>query len=542
VRGVARTAELQRIADLPRRSPGCSEQLRLELTRALKRDNGTMELWPLQASALIEAADHGGLLAPIDVGGGKALITLLIPVVAQLRRPLLLLPASLKVQTERQVIPQMQEHWHLHPRLTVLSYEMLSRPESTQLLEQLRPDGIILDEAHALKNASATRTKRFLRYMREAPQTKLYALSGTLTSKSLFDFWHLLKLALPGPKCPLPLSWSIVSDWDAAVGAAQNWSTRPPLAAGALQIFCSPGENSRQGVRRRLVETPGVVASDAKTIDTPIVISELRPEVPAVVRAALEDLRRRWVTPWGEEIEDHTALYRHARQLANGFYYRWRWPGGEPDREWLAARSAWHAELRALLKHSRPGRDSPLLATQAVIRGELKAVHWAAWAAVRHRYKPSPPVEAVWLDEYMIDYVQQWLSLHPSGIAWYDEAAVGAKLRERKVNVFGAGRTEALRLLRASGPIACSIPAHHTGKNLQAWCDNLVMSPPSSGKTMQQLIGRTHRSGQRAAQITVQLCLQTPELETALKTALERSEYVSDVTGGAQKLLIARRN
>jgi superfamily II DNA or RNA helicase len=100
----------------------------------------------------------------------------------------------------------------------------LSTKKGLNLLEELNPDLIICDEVHYLKAASAARTKRFLRYMRANPETKFVAMSGTVTKKSIREYWHLLKLALP-VDCPLPLRWVEMSDWANAL----DENVRPEL-------------------------------------------------------------------------------------------------------------------------------------------------------------------------------------------------------------------------------------------------------------------------------------------------------------------------
>ncbi len=549
MRPVKDTSELRRIMALPRRdSTGGQDlaELTQRLTQALKTEHGTMSLRTIQAFALAELygegpQEHGGLFGPIGVGQGKALIALLAPVVRQKFKPILFLPAPLKVQTEEQVIPEMRKHWRLHKNLRIESYNFLSSPKSTDFLEEYKPDMIILDEAHALKRSDASRTKRFLRYMKSHPGCELVALSGTMTQKSLFDFWELCKLALPGLKCPLPLHYSILKEWDAAIGADSSWSQDEPMEPGALEMLCDKGENVRQGFRRRLVETPGVVATSASAIGTSLIISKQNIQVPAQIATALAELRRTERTVWGEEVEDGVALSRHAKQLACGFYYRWRWPNDQPDVEWLFARSAWHRELRYHLKRNMSGLDSPFLVAGAIARGDLESEAYAPWVAIRGRHHPHPPVETVWIDTYMIDHALKWMSDHPTGIVWYEHTAIGERLRKAGAQVFGAGPDAARAIISAKGPLAASILAHGTGKNLQAWDSNLVLSCPSSGATWQQLIARTHRPGQMADEVTCDILLHTQELREAWIKALSIAEYLEHSTGDSQKLLLATK-
>jgi len=125
----------------------------------------------------------------------------------------------------------------------------------------------------------------------------------------------------------------------------------------------------RGAFRRRLVETPGVVATEESAIGTSLVIQAQRPIVPAEVQVKIRDVRNRWEID-GEELVDALSVARIARQLAAGFYYRWEWPGGVKDEEWLSARREWNREVREILKLSRKGLDSPMLIANACERGD----------------------------------------------------------------------------------------------------------------------------------------------------------------------------
>ena len=131
-----------------------------------------MELWPNQAAALLECYQCDGLFAPIPVGQGKALISLLIPVILEAKNPVLIVPASLRNQTNDQVIPKMREHWKLHSNLTIIGYSELSQLDNKNILDVVNPDVIVLDEAHYLKNLRSARSKRFFRYLKKNNNVK----------------------------------------------------------------------------------------------------------------------------------------------------------------------------------------------------------------------------------------------------------------------------------------------------------------------------------------------------------------------------------
>ena len=74
---------------------------------------------------------------------------------------------------------------------------------------------------------------------------------------------------------------------------------------------------------------------------------------------------------------------------------------------------------------------------------------------------------------------------------------------------------------------------------MQAWSENLVVSCPSSGKTLQQLIGRTHRHGQGADTVSAEFYFHTQILRDAWTNAVDEAHYLQDTTGNRQKILYA---
>ena len=262
---VARTPEVKRIAALPRRvwSEEAATALAAMLTRELKTPRGTMHLRPVQAIALYEAMERGGLFGPMRVGSGKTAVTLLCPLVLEAKRPLLLIPASLVEKTQRDR-DMLAEHWRLPTNMQVVSYEMLGLVQSAQKLEYIRPDLIVGDEIHMLKNRRAGRTRRVIRFMREYPETRFVGVSGTVMKASISDFAHVLRWALKD-NAPIPVGDDEVTTWAEALDEKVN-----PLARRNPEVFFDfgarpPGLNkltaARQVFQARLLETPGVVAS-----------------------------------------------------------------------------------------------------------------------------------------------------------------------------------------------------------------------------------------------------------------------------------------
>jgi hypothetical protein len=545
---VRRSEELERILGVPRRRAEVSEAELAELHRDLCLPAGTRRLRPIQALALAEARRAGGLFGPIGVGAGKSDIALLLPMVMRSKVAVLLVPANLREKVFQQDYPLLVQHYRM-PRLAnakvqtidsecvlhVHSYNELSSANQHDLLERLKPDLIICDEAHALRHPSAARTRRFLNYFRSHKDTRLCVLSGTMTSKSIKDYAHLAWLSLR-ENAPLPTKWTVLEEWAAALD-----SSPVPAPPGALLELCREGEAVREGFQRRVVETPGVIATTDNALGTSLVFSEREIRAPADVRAALKLMRETWTTPdEGEAFDDILTLHRYARQLAAGFYYKWVWPRGETQQvrtAWLDARKAWNREVMNFLTYrAKPGIDSPLLLAKACADGRISSMNYERWAALKDSAKPE--VEAVWLNDYLIQDAVKW-GQENVGIVWYEHASLGIEIAKAGgFPLFGPGADTILKE-RGTRTIVASIKAHGTGKNLQCFSQNLVTTAPTSGTVWEQLLGRTHRPGQEADEVTFDVYRHTIELRAAMTKAVRDAHYQQDTTGNRQKLLAA---
>jgi len=526
--GVANSAELDRIVALPRRTLDLDKVP--DLTPLFRLREGKLSLKPIQSAALLELEESRGGFFPIGVGYGKTLISLLAADVLHSKRPVLLVPPQLRDQLRLVEIPKMAQHFRL-PKITIVAYSELSIARGAHLLEELNPDLIIADEAHNLRKKTSTRTKRVIWFMRAHPECRFVALSGTMTSKSIKDYAHLCEGALR-ERSPLPRKYQVLEEWAAAIDTCDY-----PLAPGALtKLFEDKNDNVRRAFGARLRSTAGVVSTSEGAIGTSLRIHISRPELPTELGSALDRFRSTWELA-GEDYTDAVAYARVSKQIALGFYYRWDWPNDRKDEEWLEARSAWHREIRAYLsRHARPGLDSPLLYTNAVEAGTLYSDTYSGWKAVESR--PKPPTVAVWIDKtFLQKIVCDWVN--QAGIIWYSHQAVGELLENFNIPNYGAGSDRAILSADPTKTIACSIAAHGTGKNLQAWSRNLFLCCPSSGATWEQALARTHRPGQEADEVTAEVLLHTPELVAAWESSLADADYIETTTGVMQKLKYA---
>lgn len=544
---VAHTADLQRILSLPRRvwSPEDLDELTTELTSILRTPTGTMRLRPSQALALHDAALYGGLFAPLGVGEGKTLLSLLLPVVFEATRPLLILPANLLEKTQRER-GELSKHWRIPTNLRMLSYDALGRVSYDRELDDYKPDAIIADEVHRLKNRRAAVTRRVARYMHANPETKFAGFSGTVMRKSILDFAHALTWALK-TNAPIPHGREEQEEWAQALDDEVDPMAR--MQPGALLRFCSPEElarhpphvAARHGFRRRLTETPGVVATigAGERVDAAITIKGHFYDVRPVTDANFRTLREEWMTPDGWPLCEAVDVWRHAQELAIGLVYVWN---PRPAQEWLAARKAWAAFVRGVLAHSR-SLDSELQVANACDSGRLDATALKAWRQVRASYTPN--VEAIWYDDSALDACRKWMTR--PGIVWTKHALFAAELARRTgVPYFGAGGRDAkgAYIEDSSSPcVIASVAANREGRNLQAkWSRNLIVCPPPGGDWWEQVIARTHRPGQTADEVTVDVLLGCRENWSACQQALTDAQAIQDTTGKTQKLTLARLN
>jgi hypothetical protein len=542
---------LERILDLPHQDfmPD-AEVLVGKWTSALQRGSHCdMPLRPIQAVALEECywasqqTSPVGMLGNIGVGKGKTLLSLLIPEIFDAKNPLLIVPPSMRDQLEGDIFEWSKHYKFRMDFSNVLFYSDLSRPESTGRLREIAPDLIICDEAHYFRHASAARTKRFIRYMQNNPSTRVVLMSGTLTGSTLSDYAHLSEIALR-EFSPLPTHDHDIEVWGSVLNVdgepdGEAWRVLQPLDPVAAEK--RDVDRMRQAFYRRFATSPGVVSTTTSSCDAELHLHGEYPNISMEVRHIIQHLEEDWALPDGTDIIDATHYHRALGQLSLGFYYIWDWPDGEADEEWLHSRRAWASGVRAYLqRYSREGCDSPFLVEEYVRKtgkpGELKALleHWDT-----QRHKPEPPTKAIWLDIEPILHAVQWASTKERAFLWYHSRAVGDMLESFGIPTFRDGKDTPDP---KKHPIAAlSITVFNKGRNFQAWDDQLIMEVPTNGATWQQMLGRTHRQGQKSSVVQASIYQHTWPLRNKMIKAMERARYAQGMTGEPQKLLQAHR-
>ena len=532
------------------------------------------ELLPLQAQALSEATRAEGLLLAAGVGHGKELVFQLLPlVVPGVSTAVLFITTDMRdsLEMDREYYGQ---HWVLPnlvgghavpvpglPRLKVIAYSELSHEKFTAALAAWQPELVMGNEAHNLCRRESVRTRRVLSFGADHPAAHFVWGSGTLTTRSIQECAHLAALAL-GAGSPYPVDEDVLSEWASAVDPDEYRGDKLPALMGALVKLCRPGEDARAAFKRRRMNTLGVIDTTEGAVQIPLYMHRRDlPEPPENVKDALK-VARNGSRPDLEWFKCETDRARCLHQLAAGFYYKWIFPKNEFPRdkdlvdEWFARRQAWNREVRETLEHPVQYMDSPLLVTRAALRhlqGEegteqkpvLSTYALRAWLEVHKQVIPETKTE--WLSDWVARDALAWAQEAP-GIVWYSSKALERKLealvKEQKLDipVYGEGEEASGLLLRETGKrsVLVAMKPHHKNKDLTRFTRNLFTQAPPSSAMWEQLLGRTHRRGQRGEAVHAWLYLHTPELKGSFKKACDRALFVEGVTPGKQKLCYAK--
>jgi hypothetical protein len=555
---VSKKSEMKRICGLPRRQPWEGRALPPKTAALADR------LLPIQRELLADletAPAPCGVLGDVGAGFGKTLPSFLAPHILGLlgHQSLLIVPADLVNKTHNdhaewlEIFPELQDTFP-----EVISASVLSHPKYADVLFDRNPALLILDEAHTFSDPKSARTRRLIRYMQQNPKTRVMALSGTLTHKQLYRLSHLAELVLREHSF-LPLEegaldqWSMVLDYGVTpdnrsmeeLDLLVDWARLPrPKRTSIFSRDAHSGTmmaTYRAAYRERRSSTPLVVCTPDASVRASLNLRKWECDVPSSVLKALGDLSEKWELPDGTELVDTLEIYRHAATLSWGFYYKINYHG-EGVREWLDTRRAWGKAVRTQIEYIQgyANLDSPARVQEAASKGKAHprvCDAWRAWGAIRDLVQTEQTV--VWVDEdkellhRAIDYVVE----KQRAILWYRSKAVEDAIAEHgAIPVFGAGTN-------APGPdtplVACSIFAHGTGKNLQAWSDQLIMEHPNGHRDWEQLLARTHRHGQTSDSVLVDVATHTDAAKRSLFLGLQAARYAEETGPQRQRLCYA---
>ena len=544
-----------------------------------------------------------GQMGSVGVGHGKTLMTFLMPeVVRRLRgsvRPMLIVPAPLVTKTR--VAHGRASRFYRYPVPEIVSMSIISHMNHSNIFERIAPDIIIIDESHQF-GGDSTRTKRLQRWIMENPETILVSLSGTLTDKSITNYRHLIELT-HRHSTPIPDDEYDVELWQSLldVGGTPNGNARKALVplvnwhraqVGQRPVSSASEVNTdaaRAAYQYRMRSLPGFVGTDDVGCQASLLIRPWRVELPSSWREAADEFTDdgMWEKPGGEEVVDAFEASRARAQLSSGYYTRWIWPerdcpgpwygdeyagctraetclcrgtgrwAGE-DHDWLHYRRAWASTERHTLRaiEQRTGQDSPALIRDLAAAGKLGATAKRTleeWKARRGRYYHSgrvePPMEYVDMEpgpEWLAQVAKEWGKKNKKGVIWYASPHVGRALGRAGFKVFGRGTDlghESPRTLKVSLPCA-KIDVQGTGKNMhllkgKGWTRNLALEFGGSGRRWEQMIGRTHRAGTEADEVTWDVVVDGGLRSEMYAAARVGAQYIQETTGTRQRLCYA---
>ena len=532
--------EVRRILSLPRLD--AADRLPPAHAEDLLVPGTPHALRQVQLAALGEAQRSDGLLGVIGVGQGKFLISVLAPsVVPNTYRPLLLVPSSLLAQTKAEV-NRWRDHFRIHENLLVMSYDDLSSAKKQAMLTAHAPDLIVADEVHCLARRESARTRRFIQWFQEHPDTRLVALSGTMSNRSLLDYDHIAELALR-ERSPLPRDWVEVQAWAACIDARPEAPPTDHQRAAVqplVDAYPTPENTPRASYYARLRSAPGVICTvDTSAAECSIVLRTRRLDKPEALVEAMKVLRTRWELPDGTELLRASEQAAAMRQLQTGFYYTWDWGPKGPNQQWLEARAGWARVVRNTLARRLPGVDSPLQVEQRVRAGQGTSVDSMALGKWDEQDQRPPPVKTTWLSyafvDDLLDCVDRLERERGPVLVWCESIALLDALEECGMAVLRPGAP----VPKKPRTVALSRSSFGTGRNLQAWNTNLVPEVSSSGKGWEQRCGRTHREGQDADDVLIEVPFWDGIALTYLTAARDDAAYVQQSTGQQQKLLLA---
>jgi hypothetical protein len=550
--------EIDRILALPRKDVDdfppnlerdMSEMLRtgVPVPERLAKQVPTM-LYQHQARFLYRALEahheHGGkqgVASDIAVGGGKTLLSALIPVICDFKRPMLLLPSGLREATKR-LLDLYKPYW-LHVPTSVIGYSELSTDRDNKLFELFRPDCIICDEVHLLGNEDSARTRKFQRMLEENPDLPLFVLSGSLYQSSISRSWHIFKWVY-GDKSPLPVrshqAFMFAQATDPNKDGVVDHESIRMCHLDKLTDDRSDGW-PRRAIGERIRLHPGFASMDGVWDGVPLEISVTHLTMEEECARVLAEIATTRERPDGEPLDDNDAagIYRVSNELSLGYWNSWDpWP----VKEWRFARRAWLGAVREVKKLSNR-LDSEGAIKKAIRRGDPEVADLAEildeWEEQDATYKYRTRPNWICKDTPVIRYAVEWAAENPKGLIWVQDVAAAKLIASKaKIPYFGDLQGVGKRPMVEDHEGCCvlSIDANMAGRNLQfKWHKNLVLTPKSNNTDNEQMIGRTHRTPQDKT-VSVEYVVAHQYQYDALKIAYQKAKADEEFSHKPQKL------
>jgi hypothetical protein len=522
-------------------------EIAAELTSIYRTPTGTMTLRNLQGQFLLGCASAGppmGGATNMSVGMGKSLALAIAMAMAGGDRPM--------IMTEASNIPQMRadfERYRLHFEFPTYyrleSYNLLSDQKYANLLEEVRPTFLGLDEAQNVRPGKP-RWKRIERFRKLCPDSPVLALSGS-PGRSIDVYAHLFIWAVPALSAtnggPIPVD-------------EEGVPRGPEFREWCKRLKEDP--TFHQVTWGQIKSTPGIIISAETYTDTPLVIRHNVLPTPDEMEPHWQRLREFGEAPdgWATEQGGLGEQWMLARCMSNGLYYE---HDPRPSLEYLEIRKEWVRQVNRTIDAGTGiaggPYDTPGQVARAVLAGRLPRAAYDAWMRIKPTYNPI--TRTTWLSRAALEWAAAWGENAASkasrksggGIVWVEQTGFGEELsRMTKWPFYSDGARNAKRqhvsLADAPGTppvIICSTKSCGTGKNLQhRFSRALFTSPPSNNDAAEQYIGREHRHEQSEPIVEVDLlfgCLE--DWSGWYKAEAEARDAEEDLTA-QRKILLAR--
>lgn len=506
-----------------------------ELTEALRCPGGQQDLRPIQAMAIREALQVGGLVLNARVGAGKTLVAAVLATVYEDQRPLMVIPGGFETKTDNE-LAQYRKHWNLGHQIQIITYNDIARDVDERIFRTYEPGVIICDEVDKLRRvrgASGSGTaKRVAAYMAAHPETRFMGMSGTLYKEGLKDFAHITNWALKN-QAPVPRIPADIDSWH--MGLKGNQGMWPKMRQ---QLGIGEADDVVKAFRERLWHSPGVIISVDQFSDVPLTLETIA--LDNGTQDVLQELYATGETPDGLDVLDMVdgeadsgagTTWAAERQIALGFYYK---PDPSPPVPWALARKGYFKMVRRMLA-------SGLFNTELQVRRWAEREQnplWLKWKAIQPTFEPH--FVPVWLNTKALDHCKRWG--RDGGIIWTDHRAFAGRLSHET----------GWRWFSSEGKDATGMPIEEcrdrtiiasrfscgTGRNLQAWHRGLITAIPGNGRDAEQLFGRQHREGQtRPVELSILFGCRAHAND--LRKVMALSEQEAEEMGRTNKILTA---
>ncbi len=566
--------DFERIQGLPVRSivRARGEELADELTPLLVTERGRTHSYEsiggrrvevakpsrlnwLQAYSIHEAVAQGGAYLQLPVGSGKTLLTFLLSYIFDALKPVLVVPEALIEKTNIE-FQQYRTHWKLHDHPTrIIGLRQLTQDGNVDMLAEYKADLYLLDEVDMLSNQNSSMAKRLARDI-DKRNVRTVAMTGTGGRFSILTFTHLITWALK-ESAPVPLVEYTGGEREVEVWASAldektpgDWGSgkrrvRPGVLTDLIEVTedDDPDVNdftelgyARAAFRKRLNSTEGCIISDEDSCDKALRVELATCVSDTAIERAFREFRLN-VLPDGDVIADSLSRWAQAKALGRGYYRRWVVP---PPDWWNEPRKA-YAKLCAKIIQRTAWTEKPLDTRKAVHREFPNHPIVAEWEEVKDEWEGE--TEPVWISGSVVDEVAA-AAHREHCIIWTESLPFGEALADATgLPFYGAqGLTvggASIERDTGSTSVILSTGSNMRGRNLQdRWHQNEIVGCVQSARYNEQLLGRTHRFGQRR-DVRARVRLTSGDSQYSFDRALIEARFVLQTQGHRQKLLRA---